>query len=322
MIFLLFTIIISIFLAVNMGASGFSVSFTPSIGANILKKNFAVFLYTLFLLSGAILIGNNVVKTLSEKLIKSTYNVNSSFLIIFSATITMFLANVLKIPQSTSFVTVASFTGAGIYFKQLNLIKISEIFLFAIIFSIFSFIIAFLIMKYFYPPAKHNFRVYEKFFANKKFFKGFIILTDCYSSFGIGTNNVANIVAPVLIALTSFNNSLLLLAIFSPLFGLGALILGKKIIKTVSNDIVPIGEISAFIISVITTTFVVIASILGLPAPYVQFTTFAILGVSSAKDGFKETFQKNIVKKIFIVWFFVPIVTALLSYLLHKIILG
>ncbi|MBU3911582.1 MAG: inorganic phosphate transporter, partial [Candidatus Omnitrophica bacterium] len=136
-----------------------------------------------------------------------------------------------------------------------------------------------------------------------------------YSAFGIGTNNVANVVAPIVgsLAISPF----LALGLSAPLFGLGAYFFGERVLRTVSRDIVPIGEISAVIVSLITATFVIIASLLGLPAPYVQFTTFSVLAISSVKDGAKHTAGKSVFKRIVSAWICVPIATVFLSFLLH-----
>lgn len=53
-----------------------------------------------------------------------------------------------------------------------------------------------------------------------------------------------------------------------------------------------LGQISAAIISIVTASFVIIASLLGFPTPYVQFTTFSVLAISSIKDGFYLNLEK------------------------------
>ncbi len=316
---LLITILISVFLAINMGSSGFSISFTPSYGCGIVKRREAVILYTIFVLVGALLIGSRVVDTLSTKLIKGFDSSFSGIIILISATITMFVVNILKIPQSTSFVLVGAFSGAGFFYGKTNFYKLFEIFFVAIIFSFAAFLLTYFIIKFFYPPGEKNFRLYEKIFSKQKTLRKFILLTDCYSSFAVGSNNVANVVAPVIIAGLNLP-SMLLLAIFAPFFGLGGLVFGKGVIKTVSKDIIPLGEISAGIVSLVTSSFVIIASLLGLPTPYVQFTTFAVLAISAIKDGIGVTTKKDIVRRIIFAWLIVPFATGVISYMLHLIL--
>jgi phosphate/sulfate permease len=311
---------LSAFLAMNMGASGFSVSFTPSYGSNILKRNRAVLLYALCVLLGSVLVGPRVGDTLMKKITSYPLNLSSGIIILSSCAMTMLLSNLLRVPQSTSFVTVASFVGAGFYHGDVHWLVILKIVFFASFFSLSSFFLTILIKRKIYPPHQGNIRFYEKFFIHRAKFKKFIVLHDLYAGFAIGTNNVANVVAPLVISLAF--HPLLAFLFISPLFGIGALLFGEKMIQSVSKDIVPIGEFSASIVSLITATFVIIASLLGLPTPYVQFTTFSLIGISCIKDGFRCTMEKPIVKRFVSVWIIVPLFTAFSSYMLHLLFLN
>ncbi|MDP3791693.1 MAG: inorganic phosphate transporter [Candidatus Omnitrophota bacterium] len=310
-------LVVAIFLALNMGISGFSVSFAPSFGSNVLSKNKAALFYGLCVIAGGCLVGPRVVETLVKKISYTEISLLSGGIIIAASAITMFLSNVLKVPQSTSFVTVASFVGAGLFYGRVNWYTVGKILMFALAFSIISFILTIFIKRKIYPPRHGNLRFYENFFVHREKFKKFIIIHDMYAGFSVGTNNVANVVAP-LTGLLGMGNLFWLFAI-SPFFGLGAYFAGERMIKSVSKDIIPVGEFSASIVSFITATFVLLASLLGLPTPYVQFTTFSLLGISCVKDGFKVTAEKSIVKRILWVWVLVPIFTALLSFGIHNI---
>ncbi len=312
------TVLVSVFLAMNMGISGFSVSFAPSFGSNVLKKNRAAFLYGLCVIAGACMVGPRVVETLVHKISCMPLNALSSGIILVSCAVTMFLSNLLKVPQSTSFVTVASFVGSGLFYGKVNWHTVEKILLFAVIFSIVSFALTVIIKRKIYPPRQGNLGFYEKFFVHRDKFKKFIVFHDMYAGFSVGTNNVANIVAPLVVSLGMGN--LFWFLIISPLFGLGAYFWGERVIHSVSKDIVPVGEFSASIVSFITATFVLIASFLGLPTPYVQFTTFSLLGISCVKDGFRNTSEKTIVKRILWVWVLVPLFTAMLSLSLHFVL--
>ncbi len=317
---ILIIILVTIFLAINMGASGFSISFAPSYGSNIINRKYAALFFTIFITCGAFFVGPRVVETLTIKLAGQYKNQISGFIILVSASFTMFAANILKIPQSTSFVTVGAFFGSGMFFGQANWTKLAEIFSIAVIFSAAAYLLTYLLIKLFYPPKQNLFGFYEKFAANQNIIRKFILLTNCYSAFAVGTNNVANVVAPLKVA--GFNlSSIFLLLIFAPLFGLGGLIFGKSVIKTISRDIVPMGEISAAVVSLVTSSFVITASLLGLPTPYVQFTTFSVLAISAIKNSFTQTASNKLVQKIIMVWILVPIFTAVLSYLFHKFLI-
>lgn len=311
----IFITLISIFVAMNMGVSGFAVAFSPSYGSGVLKKYQASILHTIFLLIGAVIIGPRVVETLVSKITDPVFLTNETvIIIIFSIGISMFISNMFKVPQSTSFVTVSAFTGAALFYQKFYYYTIIKIFTVAILFSLISFFISYFLSKIFYPPRNSNFRLYEKFFLHKEKMKKFIIATDCYSSFGIGTNNVANVVAPV-IGILSLNISLCMVFV-AGLFGLGGFVFGKRVIQNLSRNIIPIGEPSAVIISFITSTLAIIASLMGLPTPYAQFTSFSFFGISCLKDGVSCTFKKPVVKNFIYVWIIMPIITTLLSYIL------
>jgi len=308
---------LAVFLALNMGISGFSVSFAPSFGSNVLNKNRATLLYGLCVIAGGCLVGPRVIETLAKKISYVELGLLSSGIIIASSAITMFLSNVLKVPQSTSLVTVASFVGAGLFYGRVNWHTVGRILVFAVVFSIISLILTIFIKRKIYPPREGNLKFYENVFVHRQKFKKFIIIHDMYAGFSVGTNNVANVAAP-LTGLLGMGN-IFWLFIMSPFFGLGAYFAGERVIKSVSKDIIPVGEFSASVVSFITATFVLIASLLGLPAPYVQFTTFSLLGISCVKDGFKATAEKSIVKRILWVWVLVPVFTGLLSLGIHHI---
>lgn len=312
-------LIISIFLGMNMGASGFSISFTPSYGSGLLTRKKAILFYTIFVLIGGVLIGPRVITTLTTKISQTSFGEYSGLIIIISSGLMMFLTNLLRIPQSTSFITVSAFTGAAFYYHQVNWHTIIKILYIAVLFCILAFLITYFIKKIFYPPRNSNFRLYEKSFVHNNKLKKFIVWTDCFSAFAVGTNNIANVVAPILLSVSV--NPILYILPIGLSFGIGGLVFGKGVINTISKEIIPIGQISAGIISLVTSSFVIIASLLGLPTPYVQFTTFSVLAISSVKDGFYLTYKKSVVKKIISVWVALPILTFLLSYLLHFLLL-
>lgn len=312
---LIILIIISVFWAMNMGASGLAVSFAPSVGSNIIKKKKAVIFFTIFVLLGSFLVGGRVAKTLSSKIIPAEFiSPQVVLVILISACVSLFLANIFKIPQSTSIIIVGAFAGAGIYFKALNISLIGYLILIWISVSTLSYFITYFIAQKIYPPRRENLRLYEKFFYHKNKLAKWTLLTDFYSAFGIGTNNVANVVGP-LIAANLINPDFGFL-IFSLLFGLGGFILGKGVLNTVSKEIVPLGVVSAAVVSLVVSTFIIVCSVLGLPAPYVQFSTFSILAIHTVKEqkNHSQTLVHPITKKILKVWILTPLLSIVVCY--------
>jgi len=314
---LIILIIISIFWAMNMGASGLAVSFSPSVGSNLIKRERAVIIFTISVLIGSLLVGGRVAKTLSSKIVSPEFiNQDVVLIILTSCCISLFLANFLKIPQSTSIITIGSFAGAGLYFKSLNLSLILYLILVWIGVSILSYLITYFIAFKIYPPRPKNLKLYEKFFYHRSKLAKWTIFADCYSAFGIGTNNVANVVGPLIGANIIDPNFGFL--IFSLLFGLGGFILGRGVLNTVSQEIVPLGVVSASVVSLVVSTFIIMCSILGLPAPYVQFSTLSILAIHTIKEekNHTQTLVHPITKRMLKVWLFTPVLSIIICYLL------
>lgn len=310
---------VAVFFAMNMGVSGFSVAFAPSYGSNILNRKQAAVAYGACVILGALLLGPRVAQTLTGKIACGALSPVSGGLILVSGAATMFLSNILRVPQSTSFITVASFTGAGLYYGKVNWATLGKIIFIALIFSLASILITVAVKRRMYPPRPGNLGFYEKCFVHRNAIRKFVIAHDMYAGFSVGTNNVANVIAPLMIVQAAKINPIWLILLFAPFFGIGAYWAGGRVLNTVSKEIIHVGEFSATIVSFITATFVLTASLLGLPTPYAQFTTFALLGVSCVKDGCSITWNKMIVKRILWVWILVPLFAVLLSFALHSI---
>jgi len=299
----------------NMGASGLAVSFAPSVGSNIIKKNRAVFFFTIFVLIGALFVGGRVAKTLGSKIIDPELITQPVVLVIlFSACIALFWANILKIPQSTSIIIVSSFVGASLYFRSLNFSMIRYLIFAWVGISLLSYFITYFIARKIYPPRQKNLKFYEKFLCHEDKIKKWTLFTNYYSAFGVGTNNVANVVGPLVAANVIKPN--IGFFVFSLLFGLGGLILGKGVLNTVSKEIVPLGTISASIVSLVVSTFIITCSLLGLPAPYVQFSSLSILAIHTAKEekNHSQTLIHPITKKILKVWALTPVLGIIICY--------
>jgi sulfate permease len=307
--------IISLFFALNMGASGIAPAFASLYGAKLITRRRAVLFFMGFVILGAILFGKNVAVTLGGKLLaKEFFSLPVVSIIIFSATLSLAIANFLKIPQSTSQVTVGAIVGAGIYFKALSLkILFAKVLLMWLVLPLLAFVITIYLYKVIYPPRASNLYLYQKVFRNEKKLRLFAFLVSCYVAFAIGANNVGNVVGPLFGAgIVAINSGLIL---FSPVFGVGAWFMGKGTIETAGKDIVPLGLVSSSLVSVVTATLLIFASILGVPQSLVQLNIFAIFAISCLKNGHQSTAESHVTKKTLVVWMVTPVISMVISYL-------
>ncbi len=317
----IFLIILVIFFAFNMGASGIAPSFASTYGGKLIRKKNALILFGLFVILGAVLLGKNVTLTLGKSLIpKEFISFNVALVILGSAALGLFIANILKIPQSTSQVTVGAIVGAGLYFRHLNLktlfLKILPMW---IILPLLSYFLTLLVYKITYPPHHNNLHIYQKIFANEKKIRLSALIVSCYVAFAIGTNNVANAVGPLSGAgILGIASGLFLIA---PLFGVGAWLMGKGPLETAGKEIVPLGLVSGTLVSFVTASLLIFASTLGVPQSLVQLNLSSIFAICCLKNGHKYTWDQHIIHKTFVIWIITPLISLGISYLLLSLFL-
>lgn len=304
-----------------MGGSGIAPSFAAPLGAKLIKKRRALVLFGFFVVLGASFLGKNVALTLGKGLLPKTFmNFDAALIILSAATLSLFLANILKIPQSTSQVTVGAVVGAGLYFKHLNLSALFfKILPMWVILPLLSYVLTFLLYNRIYPPEHDNLHIYQKIFAHGRKLKLSSLVASCYVAFAIGTNNVANAAGPLYGAgIIGILPGLILIA---PLFGLGAALIGKGPLETVGTEIVPLGLFSSTLVSFVTATLLIFASLFGIPQSLVQLNLCSIFAISSVKNGHRYTLDHHIIQKTFVVWTLTPLLAVGVSYILLKICL-
>lgn len=315
MVRLVFLITVVIFFAMNMGASGIAPTFSAVYGGRLIKKKLAVLLFTVFVVLGALTLGRGVVKTLSQGILPREYlNPDVALVILTAASLSLFLANILAIPESTSMVTVGAVTGAALYFRHIQLKTFLWLIPLWIGLPAISFILTFLLYKTVYPPHRGNLWLYEKILSKESKLKKLAILISAYSAFAVGTNNVANAAGPLVGAGVIGQNAALFL--IAPFFGLGALFLGKRNIDTFGKEVVPLGLITSNLICLVTGTLLILASSLGAPFPYVQLTALSIFAISCVKNGHRFTLNHHITRRTLMVWTLTPLLAMGVSYLL------
>ncbi|MBI9064984.1 MAG: inorganic phosphate transporter, partial [Marinilabiliaceae bacterium] len=191
--------VIAMFLAINMGGSGTAPAFSAAYGANIIKRSLIPGLFGIAVFIGAIVGGKETAKTIGKGLLAPelmSYTIVS--VILFSVAISLLIANLLGIPQSTSQSTVLAVIAPAIYHHSLDTnLLLYEILPTWFIMPIASFIIAYCIGKYIYKPIRKRGYTISRKINDSYLLKGLLFLMSFYVAFSIGTNNVANAAGPI-----------------------------------------------------------------------------------------------------------------------------
>jgi len=308
-------LVLSGFFALNMGGSGVAPAFGVALGSKMIRPRPAFFLYGTFVVLGALLLGKGVAKTLGNDLVPPvTFDRFTTLAVVGSAALALLAANILKIPQSTIWVTVFSITAVGLVRGNLNTDTLfRRIYPAWVALPLASFALSAGITRIFYPLRGWNYRLYEHLLKHEWKLKWLVVASSCYVALANGGNNVANVVGPLSAAkVLPMRTAFLLMA---PIFGFGAALF-RSPAKTVGNMVVPIGLFSASIVNIVTGTILIIASSFRIPQSLVQVNMFAVLAVSLVKDGAYQMSRHRTVWRIFALWFITPLIAAGTTWML------
>lgn len=306
-------IAIALFFAMNIGASGTAASMGAAYGSGAVKsKRVAMLLVSIAALLGAVVGGGEVVKTISGGIIPSQLMIVETVVIVLaSSTLTLFGANLMGIPLSTSEVTVGSIVGVGLAYQSVYVGHLLTILVFWLVVPAAAFVGAFFLGKLIrrvetrWPDLQKSGTRWEKWL------RWLLVGCGVYEAFSAGMNNVANAVGPLVGA------GMMTTATGVWLGGLavaaGCLVLGGKVLETNGKKITSLSLLQGSTVSMTGGTLVIAASLFGIPVPLTQATTCAILGVGTADKGFL-LWQKGIIKQIAMVWIVSPVSSLVVSF--------
>lgn len=318
---LLLPFLIALFLAVNMGASGTAPSFAAPHGAGLLRRETIPGLFGVFVLLGAVLAGHKVVRTLSGEIVPAeAMQTTLVSVVLLSIALSLFFANLLRVPQSTSQSTVLALVGSAVYLGNLETHKLLVWIVPSwFVLPLVAFGITYLFGRFFYRPARKREVVDFDQLALHPFWKYVTIGCSCYSAFAIGSNNVANAAGPLTSLIANqfhvppgdpdfFLLGLLTMVVVAPWFGIGSSLMGERVLKTTSHQIVHFGPLGASFVSLLSATLLLLASLIGgIPTAEVQLNTAGIIAIGSVKAGFKKTFTQTAVPRVLAVWLVAPL---------------
>lgn len=333
--FLLIPMLVGMFLAVNMGASGTAPAFSAAYGANIIKRFAIPGVFGIFVLFGALVAGKKVGITMGKDLMPAEMLTPEIItIVLLSVGLSLLVANFLAVPQSTSQSTVFAIAGPAVYYSNLNTHKLFfEIIPTWLILPVIAFLIMYLFGRFVYPRIKNHPRIDYAKLSDHPSLKILVLLSSCYVAFAIGSNNVANASGPLSsmiineLGISSESDAnfvlimILTVLIMAPCFAVGSSLFGNRLLRSTGKEIVQFGPVGASAIAVTTATLLLLASVVkGIPTSLVQLNTFAIIAVGVSKMGWKKIIVHRTVRKFWIVWIVAPAFSFVLSYFLTYLV--
>jgi sulfate permease len=300
--------------ALNMGGSGLAPAFGATIGARVIGARPAAVVFGIFVVIGACLLGTFVARTLASDLVPTaSFDRTATLIVLGAANVALLLANLMKIPQSTSWVTVTAIVALGLYDGDLTSRTLTHRLLPAwLILPIAGFVLSAGSMRWLYPLHGSRFGLHAWLSQRTGVLRGLAFASACYVALAIGANNVANAVGPLSAAgVFGLTTGMLLLA---PMFGVGALVLAGPA-RTIARDVVPLGLFAATVCNLVVASLLLVASVMGLPQSLVQLNAAAVLGVALVKEGPAAMFDGRGTRRMLGLWVVTPALAAVLTWL-------
>lgn len=314
-------IIVAVFMGLNIGGNNAAAAMGAAYGAKVRTKYQAVLLIGVFSLLGAVFSGGAVIKTLGTGILPSgTILLNGAIVAVAAAGITVFLANILRIPISTSQAAVGSVVGIGLFYgsSKLNFPLLGYILSWWVITPLLAWLLAYLMGKYLYTDilvwmADHT----DSEASIKKTLNIMLTISGCYVAYSAGANNAANAVGPFVGA--GLMNPVWGAALGGIAIGFGALLMGGRVLDTVGKEITELCIIRATFVEFTSAILVHLASILGVPVSLGEIVAAGVIGIGCANSGM-HLIKGEVVKKIIISWFVSPILACVAAFGLMNLI--
>ena len=312
---------VALFMGLNIGGNNAAAAMGAAYGAKVRTKYQAVMLIGVFSLLGAMFSGGEVIKTLGSGILpRGTILLDGAIVAVGAAGVTVFLANVLRIPVSTSQAAVGAVVGIGFFYgaSRINTPLLGYIISWWVVTPILAWLLAYLMGKYLYTNvliwlADHA----ESEASIRKSLNVLLTFSGCYVAYSAGANNAANAVGPFVGAgvIPSFYG-----AVFGGIaIGFGALLMGGRVLDTVGNEICELCVIRAAFVEITSAIIVHVASILGVPVSLGEIVAAGVIGIGCANSGM-HIVKSDTVKKIVIAWVVSPLLAGTLAFGLMNLI--
>lgn len=318
--FAVFAIILALGFAANVGASGTAPSMSAAYGSGVLRRRVvALALVAAGMLAGAVLLGDNVAKTLAGGLTHGAPLTSALVLVILlSAIIPLMTANLLGLPLSTSEVTVGAVVGAGLAYARVDWSTLGVVLLVWTALPVVSFTMSAAIMRA--TGRWLHARVHRPGATRLRAVLGFLlVLAGVYEGFAAGANNVGNAVGPLHGGGLMSLQTGIIIGGFA--MAAGALTMGGRVLETGGKRMAEITLASGTIIAGTVGTLVLLSSIFGIPVPLVQTAGTATMGAAFAWRG-RQALGTQVIRDLGTIWLVSPMVSLLLAFLLAHLAIG
>ena len=336
----MFTIFIflssGLFLGWSLGANDAANVFGTAVGTKMISFRTAAIIGSIFVILGAVISGAGASHTLGK--LGAVNALPGSFVVAFSAGLTVYWMTRLKLPVSTSQAIVGAIIGWNLFSgKQTDMSSLTKIVstwvICPLLSALFSIVLYYLIKFILRKGRIHMIKM-------DAITRIALVVTGAFGAYSLGANNISNVMG-VFIPVSPFSTlnlgGTLSLSGVQILFLIGGLAIAvgiitysKRVMMTVGNSIFKLSPVTAFIVVLSSSLVLFLFASQGLqtwlishnlpslplvPVSSSQAVVGAVLGIGLAKSGGRNI-QFKTIGRIGFGWISTPIAAGLLSFIL------
>ena len=323
-----------LFLGWSLGANDAANVFGTAVGTRMIRFQTAAIVCGIFVILGAVISGAGTTETLGR--LGSINALPGAFAACIAAGLSVYLMTKAGLPVSTTQAIVGAIVGWNIYTGSTTNIKV----LITIVGTwVLCPIISGMIAMLFFTITKKLLKKSKLHLLRlDAYTRTALLLAGAFGAYSLGANNIANVMG-VFVPISPFTElnilNVLTLSSQGQLFLLGGLAIAvgvitysKKVMLTVGSDLLRLSPVAAFVVVIAHSIVLFVFASKGIsnflisinlpPIPLVpvsssQAVVGAVIGIGLLKGG-KEV-RWNIAGKITIGWIILPIIAALISFI-------
>ena len=322
-----------LFLGWSLGANDAANVFGTAVGTRMVRFKTAAIVCSLFIILGAVISGAGTTETLGK--LGAINALPGAFAACVAAGLSVYIMTKFGLPVSTTQAIVGAIVGWNLYTGSSTNIKVlltilSTWILCPIIAALIAMLFFILTKKLLKKTTWHILRL-------DAYTRTALLIAGAFGAYSLGANNIANVMG-VFVPIAPFADiqlgSFLTFSSKEQLFLLGGIAIAvgvftysKKVMFTVGNDLLKLSPVAAFIVVIAHSIVLFLFASRGIshflnsihlpaiplvPVSSSQAVVGAVIGIGILKGG-KEV-QWNIAGKITIGWFLLPVIAALISF--------
>ena len=322
-----------LFLGWSLGSNDAANVFGTAVGTRMIRFKTAAIVCSLFIILGAVISGSGTTETLGK--LGAINALPGAFAACVAAGLSVYIMTKFGLPVSTTQAIVGAIVGWNLYTGSSTNIKVlltilSTWILCPIIAALIAMLFFILTKKLLKNTTWHILRL-------DAYTRTALLIAGAFGAYSLGANNIANVMG-VFVPIAPFADiqlgSFLTFSSKEQLFLLGGIAIAvgvftysKKVMFTVGNDLLKLSPVAAFIVVIAHSIVLFLFASQGIshflnsihlpaiplvPVSSSQAIVGAVIGIGILKGG-KEV-QWNIAGKITLGWFLLPVIAALISF--------